>query len=118
MHRAHYALPARKIKRGRMPTIQQLVRNGRKPKKEAVEEWLLAHPDGTKAECHRETGIDPKTIRKWWNDKAYAEYMVEKEMEEYRKSLWWNDGQEGVDQAGHREMFEIKYGLRENPCKC
>lgn len=92
--------------------------NGRKPKKEAVEEWLLAHPDGTKAECHRETGIDPKTIRKWWNDKAYAEYMVEKEMEEYRKSLWWNDGQEGVDQAGHREMFEIKYGLRENPCKC
>lgn len=89
--------------------------NGRKPKKEAVEEWLLAHPNGTKAECNRETGIDPKTIRKWW---LTSEEMVELEMKEYNEQNWWNDGQEGVDQAGHREMFEIKYGLRENPCKC
>lgn len=41
---------------------------GRKPKKEAVVEWRLAHPDGTKAECNRETKIDPKTIRKWWGE--------------------------------------------------
>ncbi len=25
------------------------------------------HPDGRKADCHRETGLDPKTIRKWWD---------------------------------------------------
>jgi len=42
--------------------------NGRKPKKEAVEEWRLAHPDGTKAECHRETGLSRPTIDKWWGD--------------------------------------------------
>ena len=22
---------------------------------------------GRKADCHRETGLDPKTIRKWWD---------------------------------------------------
>ena len=41
--------------------------NGRKPKAEAVREWQESHPNGTKAECHRETGLDPKTIRKWWS---------------------------------------------------
>lgn len=35
-------------------------------KKELVEEWRKAHPTGTKAECNRDTKIDPKTIRKWW----------------------------------------------------
>lgn len=40
--------------------------NGRKPKAEAVREWQESHPNGTKAECHRETGLDPKTIRRWW----------------------------------------------------
>ena len=41
--------------------------NGRKPKKEAVQKWRRMHPDGTKADCNRETGLDPKTIRKWWD---------------------------------------------------
>lgn len=40
--------------------------NGRKPKKDIVEEWLLRHPDGTKADCIRETGLDRKTVSKWW----------------------------------------------------
>ena len=30
----------------------------------------MMHPGGTKAECHRELKIDPKTIRKWWSDDA------------------------------------------------
>lgn len=42
--------------------------NGRPDKAEIVEEWQKAHPDGTKAECNRQTGIDPKTIRKWWRE--------------------------------------------------
>ena len=25
------------------------------------------HPEGRKADCHRDTGLDPKTIRKWWD---------------------------------------------------
>ena len=43
--------------------------NGRKPKKDIVEQWRLENPDGRKADCHRDTGIDPKTIRKWWDIK-------------------------------------------------
>ena len=27
-----------------------------------------SHPEGRKADCHRDTGLDPKTIRKWWDD--------------------------------------------------
>jgi len=42
--------------------------NGGRPKKaEEVKEWREAHPEGSKAECNRETGLDPKTIRKWWD---------------------------------------------------
>lgn len=33
-----------------------------------VKEWQRLHPTGTKAECHRDTRLDPKTIRKWWKD--------------------------------------------------
>jgi hypothetical protein len=35
-------------------------------KQDQVEAWQAANPCGTKADCARETGIDPKTIRKWW----------------------------------------------------
>lgn len=41
--------------------------NGRPSKVKIVEEWQRQHPEGTKADCHRETGLDPKTIRKWWD---------------------------------------------------
>lgn len=46
--------------------------NGGRPKgsgekSKIVEEWQQQHPTGTKAECHRDTGLDPKTIRKWWD---------------------------------------------------
>ena len=33
-----------------------------------VYEWRQQHPEGRKADCHRDTGLDPKTIRKWWDD--------------------------------------------------
>ena len=32
-----------------------------------VYEWRQQHPEDRKADCHRETGLDPKTIRKWWD---------------------------------------------------
>ena len=32
-------------------------------------EWRQQHPEGRKADCHRDTGLDPKTIRKWWDTK-------------------------------------------------
>lgn len=40
---------------------------GRPDKEKIVKEWRVQHPTGTKAMCHRDTGLDPKTIRKWWD---------------------------------------------------
>lgn len=41
-------------------------KEGRPEKSKIVEEWRKMHPEGKKADCHRDTGLDPKTIRKWW----------------------------------------------------
>ena len=40
---------------------------GRPSAQDRVYEWRLQHPEGRKADCHRDTGLDPKTIRKWWD---------------------------------------------------
>ena len=40
--------------------------NGRKPKKDVVEEWILNHPDGKKSECIKETGLSKPTVYKYW----------------------------------------------------
>lgn len=42
------------------------VGNGRKPKKEVVEDWILNHPDGKKSECIKETGLSKPTVYKYW----------------------------------------------------
>lgn len=34
---------------------------------ERVHKWCRQNPEGRKADCHRDTGLDPKTIRKWWD---------------------------------------------------
>lgn len=44
--------------------------NGRKPKDKLVQEWRESHPNGTKIECQRETGISRPTIIKWWERKT------------------------------------------------
>lgn len=41
---------------------------GRPTKWMDVLEWRAVNPYGTKAECARQTGIDPKTIRKYWRE--------------------------------------------------
>lgn len=41
--------------------------NGRKSKKDIVQEWRAAHPAGKKIDCHRETKLSRMTINKWWN---------------------------------------------------
>ena len=38
------------------------------PKAKIVREWRAKNPIGTKYACSKETGIDKKTIRKWWGD--------------------------------------------------
>ncbi|MCI6254978.1 repa [Eubacterium coprostanoligenes] len=42
--------------------------NGGRPTAQArVQEWRLAHPEGMKADCVRDTGLDKKTVYKWWD---------------------------------------------------
>ena len=41
---------------------------GRPDKKKIVEKWQENHPDGKKADCIRDTGLDKKTVYKWWKN--------------------------------------------------
>ena len=41
--------------------------NGRKPKKDIVQQWRKEHPDGRKADCIRDTGLTKPTVYKWWD---------------------------------------------------
>lgn len=41
--------------------------NGRPSAEQTVREWRIAHPDGKKADCIRETGLSKPTVYKWWN---------------------------------------------------
>ncbi len=42
--------------------------NGRPDKLSVVAEWRSEHPEGTKAECIRETGLSKKTVYRWWRE--------------------------------------------------
>ena len=42
-------------------------------KKEIVQLWRKAHPEGKKIECERETRLSRPTVLKWWNYKPEAE---------------------------------------------
>ena len=42
------------------------VGNGRKSKRDQVQAWRLDHPDGSKADCVRDTGISKPTVIKHW----------------------------------------------------
>lgn len=46
---------------------------GRKPKQETVVLWQANHPNGIKAECHRETGLSRTTIDKYWKENTNHE---------------------------------------------
>lgn len=41
--------------------------NGRKPKKDIVQQWRLENPNGRKADCIRDTGLTKPTVYKWWD---------------------------------------------------
>ena len=42
--------------------------NGRKPKKDIVQQWKSEHPNGKKIDCEKETGLSRHTVIKWWDD--------------------------------------------------
>ena len=66
---------------------------GRPSARERVHEWREQHPEGRKADCHRDTGLDPKTIRKWW------EYQPSK--------VQFEDGHFTVKVAPTQEMSDL-----------
>lgn len=41
---------------------------GRPPMKDTIAQWQQEHPEGTKAQCKKDTGISYPTIRKWWSN--------------------------------------------------
>ena len=41
---------------------------GSSKEKSVVVEWRECHPNGKKADCIRETGLDKKTVYKWWQE--------------------------------------------------
>ena len=80
--------------------------SGRKSKRDIVIAWRLKHPEGTKAECHKETGMSWDTIRKWWS----AE-------EEERKKL--QDEAQRMNEAKTRRLMAyyealVNYKMRGN----
>ena len=47
--------------------------NGRPSAAAVVREYRKKNPEAKKVDCHRATGLDPKTIRKWWNGEVSHE---------------------------------------------
>lgn len=70
--------------------------NGRKSAAGAVAAWRQFHPDGSKADCIRETGLTKPTVYKHWNGAASSKtgrtleqitQSAKKHIEELRESL-------------------------------
>ena len=57
---------ARMIQDLQYPNGEWRNKDGRPTKEEIVKEWRSQHPEGRKADCIRETGLDKKTVYKWW----------------------------------------------------
>ena len=53
---------------------------GRPSSEKKVCEWRQHHPEGRKADCRRDTGLDPKTIRKWWDSEPPAVWQEDGHM--------------------------------------
>jgi hypothetical protein len=60
--------------------------NGRKNKQRIVGEWQNKHPDGTKYQCIKDTGLDKKTVYKWWSTETTADKIkaLITELSEYK----------------------------------
>lgn len=54
-------------------------------KQEQVQAWREKNPNGTKAQCNRDTKLDPKTIRKWWDIKVEKKQSEEERLAEIMK---------------------------------
>ena len=69
-----YARGIREIKANLGETVSG---GGRPLAQNRVFEWRKQHPQGKKVDCHRDTGLDPKTIRKWWDSPPSSVQFVD-----------------------------------------
>ena len=60
-----HLMVARKMKEVKK-ILGEIPNDGRPDKKNIVHEWRLDNPDGTKAQCIKETGLAKSTVYKWW----------------------------------------------------
>ena len=68
-------------------------KDGRPTAEKKVSEWQKTHPNGKKADCIRDTGLDKKTVYKWWKTaepvpepkKCGSREMTPSEKEEYNR---------------------------------
>ena len=51
------------------PDNSWMNKDGRPKKDKEVEEWQIQHPDGRKADCMKETGLNWRTVSKYWKKK-------------------------------------------------
>ena len=58
---------ARGIREIKSKLGEDVTGGGRPSECSRVLTWRQQHPEGRKADCRRDTGLDPKTIRKWWD---------------------------------------------------
>ena len=64
--RAEHLKRVNSIRKARHDQFGDPYGGGRPDKRTLVEEWQREHPDGTKMQCHKETGISRPTIDRWW----------------------------------------------------
>ena len=86
--------------------------NGRKRKLNLVLEWKKEHPGvENKSLCSKETGLDRKTVTKWWNgDVIVDNEMKQKKTKEniivYAAKLFAPDSTYTIDGYSHEEVVE------------
>lgn len=89
---------------------------GRPSKAKLVEEWIACHPNGTKTECIRDTGLSKPTVYKWWNPEKVERdkkmEIVEQLMSEYDQEHW-GQSSEGVARASYYEGLLLEHGLKD-----
>ena len=66
--------------------------DGRPTKKDIIDKWRYDNPEGTKAQCIKETGISKPTVYKWWDSNRYE--TRNKMIEEIRKMIRENNWHE------------------------
>ncbi len=49
------------------PNREWINKEGAPTKQSIVQKWKSEHPEGKKVDCIRDTGLDKKTVYKWWS---------------------------------------------------